>query len=70
MVNIEYLSLNDSDDTYCADIATPWLPSVWNGQECLCRLAFRQSDGAAVIIYVDHGRLLGTQVLNQNQPAR
>lgn len=63
MVNAEYLHLSDCDDTYCADIATPWLPSVWNGQECLCRIARRQSDEAAVIVYVDGGRLLGTQQL-------
>ncbi len=69
MVNVEYLNLSNSDDTYCADIATPWLPSLWNGQECLCRVAYRQSDRAPVIIYVDHGKLLGTQRLQQNRPA-
>jgi len=68
MVNVEYLSLSNSDDTYCADIAAPWLPSVWNGKECLCRVAYRQSDNARVIIYVEAGRLLGAKRLEENKP--
>lgn len=68
MVNGEYLRLSDTDDTYCADIAAPWLPSVWNGRECLCRIACRQSDKAPVIVYVDGGKLLGTQPLPAGRP--